>query len=530
MSAKKVTGNAGGKAGKKSSGGSAAPAQDKKASGQPAAGVAAQAAMQRSGSAAPEPMKTAGSAAPVSSCACTDPGIAAEAAAGDGSKRIHVHHVTRVEGHGNIVVVIGADNAVETVRWEVPEAPRFFEAILQGRSYKDVHQIVSRICGICSIGHQLSSLQATEDAMNIRISEQTVTLRKLAIHAENLQSHLLHLAYLVLPDLMGVNSVIPLAETHKSELVGLIGLRRLANEFSRTICGRTTHPQRMVPGGFTKLPDESELQVLLQSFRDSLPGFLKAADLFASLRHKLPDFSRETEYIGLVSPSEYALYRGEVGSTDDSRKPASFYKDVTQEYCVPQSTAKWTKNMRGSFMVGALSRYKLNHTHLKPTAKKVAETVGLTPDTVNPFHNNLAQLVECVHSVEDSMELIHWLLVEGVKREKAPVIRPRAGRGVGAVEVPRGILFHSYEYDSKGRIVEADCVIPTNMNHANIQKDLEGLVPVIAHTSEAEIELLTSMLVRAYDPCISCSTHCIDITPGQMSKPDRGVRFVYKGR
>lgn len=467
--------------------------------------------------------------APVATCSscAADPLMAAEAA---GKKTVHVHHVTRVEGHGNIVVIIGEDNKVETVRWEVPEAPRFFEAILQGRSYKDVHQIVSRICGICSIGHQLSSLQATEDAMNIRISEQTVILRKLAIHAENLQSHLLHLAYLVLPDLMGVNSVIPLAETHKPQLVGLIGLRRLANEFSRTICGRTTHPQRMVPGGFTKLPTEEELLTLRNGFRDSIPGFVSAAELFASVAGAMPDFKRETEYIGLVSPSEYALYRGEVGSTDDSRKPASFYKDVTQEYCVPQSSAKWTKNKRGSFMVGALSRYKLNHGHLKPMAQTVANMVGLTPETVNPFHNNLAQLVECVHSVEDSMEIIDNLLTNGVKREKAPVIRPRAGRGVGAVEVPRGILFHSYEYDAKGRMVEADCVIPTNMNHANIQHDLEALVPLIADKSEAEIELTTSMLVRAYDPCISCSTHCIDITPGQMTKPDRGVRFVYKGR
>ncbi len=475
-----------------------------------------------------EAPRVAAAAKPVATCgSCTDPLLAAEAA---GKKTVNVHHVTRVEGHGNIVVIIDEKNVVESVRWEVPEAPRFFEAILQGRSYKDVHQIVSRICGICSIGHQLSSLQATEDAMNIRISSQTVTLRKLAIHAENLQSHLLHLAYLVLPDLMGVNSVIPLAETHKPQLVGLIGLRRLANEFSRTICGRTTHPQRMVPGGFTKLPTEAELLVLMEAFRDSIPGFVAAAELFASVAGKLPDFSRPTEYIGLVSPSEYALYRGEVGSTDDSRKPASFYKDVTQEYCVPQSTAKWTRNKRSSFMVGALSRYKLNHGHLKPTARKIADLVGLTPATTNPFHNNLAQLVECVHSVEDSMELIDNLLTNGVQREKAPVIRPRAGRGVGAVEVPRGILFHSYEYDAKGRMVEADCVIPTNMNHANIQHDLEALVPTIADKSEAEIELVTSMLVRAYDPCISCSTHCIDVTPGQDSKPDRGVRFVYKGR
>jgi coenzyme F420-reducing hydrogenase alpha subunit len=183
----------------------------------------------------------------------------AEPKAAPGPKKVHVHYLTRVEGHGNIVVDVEPDGRVSTCRWEVPEAPRFFEAMVVGRDYTDVHHIVSRICGICAIGHQLASLQATEDALNINVSEQTHLLRRLALHAENLQSHLLHIVYLVLPDLMGVDSVLSLAQTHRDAVLKFIAARRVSNEFSRLVCGRTTHPQRMTPGGFTMFPTTDAL-------------------------------------------------------------------------------------------------------------------------------------------------------------------------------------------------------------------------------------------------------------------------------
>ncbi|MBG0777553.1 MAG: Ni/Fe hydrogenase subunit alpha [Desulfovibrionaceae bacterium] len=441
------------------------------------------------------------------------------------AKNVNVHHLTRVEGHGNIVVAIDKDGTVQTCRWEVPEAPRFFEAMLLGRSYTEVHQITSRICGICSIGHQLASLQATEDALGIRPSEQTVILRKLSLHGENLQSHLLHLGYLVLPDLLGVDSVIPLAKTHKKELTGLIALRRLSNEFCQTVCGRTTHPQRLIPGGMAKTPTVAELRELRQKLADSVDGLKGAAALFGAVKDKLPAFQRKTEYVGLVAHGEYALYWGQIGSTMDRRKPARFYRDITREYMVPQSTAKWSRNMMESYMVGALARFNLNHEHLSPLAAQVARDLGLVAPCHNPYYNNLAQLVECVHSTEDSIALIDALLTRGLRREFPAKITPRAGQGTGAVEVPRGILFHNYEYDDEGRIVQADCVIPTNQNHGNIQHDLDEMVPGLAALSEAEIELRTSMLVRAYDPCISCSTHCIDARGLEDDNP-RGVIFV----
>jgi len=124
--------------------------------------------------------------------------------------------------------------------------------------------------------------------------------------------------------------------------------------------------------------------------------------------------------------------------------------------------------------------------------------------------NTVAQLVECVHVVQTSIEMIDELLTKGLKQEKVAVT-PKAGKGSGCVEAPRGILFHEYEFDDKGNCVAADICIPTNQNHANIQKDFEKFVPEIMDEPEDTVRLKLEMLVRSYDPCISCSTHMLDV-------------------
>lgn len=426
---------------------------------------------------------------------------------------IEVHHVTRVEGHGNIYVNV-KKGIVERCEWNVPEAPRFFEAMVVGRQWSELHHITSRICGICSIGHTLASLKATESAMGISISEQDLKLRKLALHGENLQSHVLHLGFLVLPDLLGVGSVIPLASSNPEEVKTVFRLHRTANDMSNLICGRTTHPQRLIPGGFSKIPSIKELKELRKKMQDSIPDLQAVAKLFKSLASKLPDFTRETEFIALTSPDEYALYDGQLASTDTGKAPVNEYLSFTNEYIVPTSTAKWAKHVRDSYMVGALARLNINYDKLSPLAKQVAEMFDLKPVCHNPFMNNIAQLVEVVHSVEDSIRLINELENAGLQPQpdyNKPDIKVKAGRGVGAVEVPRGILFHDYTYNAKGICTKANCVIPTNQNHANIELDMKALVPKLLDKTQKEIELSLEMLVRAYDPCISCSTHYVKV-------------------
>ncbi len=421
---------------------------------------------------------------------------------------IQVNHVTRVEGHGNIVLNV-KNGKIEQPQWQVVEAPRFFEAMLRGQHYGELRQITSRICGICSIGHSLASLKATEDALGVEISEQSQVLRRLAIHAENMQSHILHIGYLAAPDLFGVGSVIPLVGTkHTDTVLKIVRLHRLANAMSDLLCGRTVHPIRLVVGGFSLVPTEKELKTLRKQLEESKALTQQIAEVIHGVAGKLPTFSRETEYIGLSSKNEYALYDGIITSTDDGLHPAyRNYKDVMQEFIVPHSTAKFAKHARESYMVGALARFNINADKLHPAAKEVAKLFGMKPITYNPFLNTIAQLVEFVHSLDDSIILIDKLLEHGIRNEKPVKTSARAGRGVGVVEVPRGILVHDYTLNSKGYCTKANCIIPTNQNHGNIQLDMEKLVPQILDRPEKEIELTLEMLVRAYDPCISCSTH-----------------------
>ncbi len=425
---------------------------------------------------------------------------------------VNVHHVTRVEGHGNIVLDV-KNGSIKKLQWQVPEAPRFFEAMLRGRHYDDLRPVTSRICGICSIGHSLASLKATEDALDVSISPQSQTLRRLAINGEDMQSHILHIGYLVAPDLFGVGSVFPLVGSkHQDVLLKIVKLHRLSNEMSDLICGRTTHPIRLVVGGFSMIPTEKQLKDLKQKLQDAVQPTKDVADAMLCVADKLPKFTRETEYIGLSSEKEYAFYDGYINSTDTGVfKNYKKYTDVMKEYIVPQSTAKYAKHARKSYMVGALARYNLNSKQLHPLAKDTAKLFGLKPLCYNPYMNTIAQIVEFVHNIEDSIIQVETLLNNGIKDEKPVKVKKKTGTGVGIVEVPRGILVHEYMINDT-LCTKANCIIPTNQNHANIQHDMEELVPQILDKSEKEIELTLEMLVRAYDPCISCSTHYLQVT------------------
>jgi len=293
-------------------------------------------------------------------------------------------------------------------------------------------------------------------------------------------------------------------------------MKRLGHEWGSLLGGRTTHPNRVIPGGFAEYPTADELRNLKQRLINVQPDIDATIQTVLSVADKLPAFERPTEYMALSSDQEYALYDGVIQTVmPDGKKqrwPVAAYKSCTNEYVVPQSTAKYTKNKMGSYMAGALARFNNNYDQLHPEAKKLAEALKFKPLCFNPYMNSVAQLVEVVHSVKDSIRLIDEVLGAGYKPEE--LAKPtQHGQGQGGVEVPRGILFHEYGYDKDFMCTGGNCIIPTNQNHANIQLDLEALVPKLlaAGKDEKAIELNLEMLVRAYDPCISCSTHYLKV-------------------
>lgn len=430
------------------------------------------------------------------------------------SVTIDVKHVTRVEGHGNISVRV-SDGEITHLQLAIVESPRFFESFIRGRPYYEAPHITCRICGICSVGHTTAAVKGVEAACGIHVSDQTVLLRKLIFNGEQIQSHVLHLYFLAVPDFLGVGSVVPLARTHPDVVKRALRMKKLANDLCGVVGGRHIHPIAVQVGGFSHVPAAADLVAMKRRLEAARPDLEETVALFTQL--KLPQLKRDTEYLSLkeASNGEYAFYDGDLVSTKDPRPTkANDYRNRVRETVVQHSAAKHCSSPNSrTYAVGALARFNNNHAQLHPAAKAAAAKLGLSAPCFNPFHNNTAQLVETVHCIEHSIELIDALLTRGLNDE--PLVPPqRFDRGVGAAEVPRGILFHEYTVDRDGKISDANFVIPTGQNLANIEADMRAMVPDLLESgmSKGEITLQLEMLVRAYDPCISCATHLLNVT------------------
>lgn len=420
---------------------------------------------------------------------------------------IDVRHLTRVEGHGNIKVNV-RDGKIEKCQLEIVEAPRFFEAMLKGRHFHEAALITSRICGICSVSHQLASLRASENAFGITLSRQEKCLRRLLNCGEYFESHILHIYFLAVPDFLGAKSVLPLVNSHKEIVLQALKLKKLGHSIGDAIGGRLVHPTATHVKAMNKVPTQAILEDIIRKLHDAKEELKKGMTYLKALA--IPAFERETEYISLYQPGAYALLEGNIYSSDTGEIPYQNYREVVNEYLVDHSTAKRAKHHRDSYFVGALARFNNNHAWLSDEAKQVAEDLGLKAPCYNSYMNTVAQFVELFHIADDSIQAAEELLeMNRVIEDRSFAVK--AGTGIGAVEVPRGILFHEYTYDNLGYLERANCVIPTGQNLNNIENDFRALVPQIIDLSQEKITLMLEMLVRAYDPCISCSTHILEV-------------------
>lgn len=425
---------------------------------------------------------------------------------------IDVHHLTRVEGHGDVHVVVDKGE-IKEVRFDVVEAPRYFEAMLLDKKLTSAYEITARICGICSISHTLTSLNAIEQIIPATITEQTRLIRSLAMCSELFSSHLLHICFLAVPDFLGVPSVIPLVEQNPELVLKAINLKRNSNIISERTCGRHTHPLTLVIGGLTFVPPKQVLVELREMIaNEMLPEMRAMVEVMATV--KLPEFHRETEYLCLDNFYREPAGGRSIKSSDGEITPLDQYRKQIKEYVLPTSTAKFARANRSSYMVGALARLNNLFAELHPEAKGVAEKLSFKVPCYNPYANTVAQLIECVHFAHLALGFIDQLLALELKDEGLPKLQIQAGTGIGATEAPRGLLLHEYSCNDQGFITGANCIIPTNQNCGNINEDMKLMLPQILDLEQEAITLRLEMLVRAYDPCISCSTHLVQLEMG----------------
>lgn len=422
-------------------------------------------------------------------------------------KHVHVEYLARCEGETGLDVWV-ENGEVKDVRLEIFEPPRFFEGFLVGRRFDEVPGIVSRICGICPTPHQLSAAQAIERALGIQVSQQTKDLRKLLALSQWIQSHALHIYLLAAPDYLGYESALSMAANPELAPVvkRALKLKRLGNDLTVAVGGREVHPVTVTIGGFTALPDKSTLLSLRERLKEAKEDALQTVRLVAQF--PLPDFYRVCEHVSLHDPTQYAVNEGRLVSTQGLDVPDWEYPVYIQERHIPHSNAKHAVIAgRDSFLVGPLARVNNNFEQLSPDAQAAARENGVTFPIFNPFASALARAIELVHSIDESIAIIDRL--ELVPEEIS--FEVRAGEGYAVTEAARGICCHGYRLNKDGLVEKADIVAPTARNAYNIEKDLREFVPGLIDLPEEELTLKCEMLIRAYDPCFSCSVHSLKL-------------------
>ena len=424
---------------------------------------------------------------------------------------LQVDHIARVEGHGNVHVAIN-DGVVETVEINVVEPARFFESMVRGRDYSEVSYISSRICGICSASHVATDLKAIERAFNIVPSPRTHSLRELLVYGSYLQNHATHLFVLAAPDYVGTPDVFPLAQSDPALFAAALGLKALGNELCTKVGGRSIHPITAVVGGFTHEISSEEYLELALKMEEAVPFAVKTVDLFNSF--PIPDMATEGDLLAMVEEGYYPIecsdtarfLHAQIGFDADE------INEHIEEYCVGHSAALFArvKATGKPYMTGALARINASWQFLSSGAKMAAAKAGLRPPELNPFKNNVAQAVELVDALERCAGICRKLAGNEIPGSSEPVaFEVVAGRGVGYTEAPRGALFHDLTIDGEGKVVHASIMTPTAQNIANLEADIRLLAELLAKQGVAEdaLRLEIEKLIRAYDPCLSCSVH-----------------------
>lgn len=420
------------------------------------------------------------------------------------SKRVIVDTgpLARVEGEGSLVIESDGVKAPD-VRLNIFEPPRFYEGFLRGRRAEEVPDIVSRICGICPVAYQISSLNALESLFEVEVDEQVKRLRRILYYGEWIESHALHIYMLAAPDFLGVPDVISVAKKNPELVNEVLSLKRLGNDLMCVIGGREVHPVSLKVGGIYRAPSREALAALEPEL-DRLRGSAEKMVSFVFSLDK-PSLERESVLTCLNDPARYAIDRGEIASSDGLRIPPSAFEENFVEHQVTYSNALQSRMKDGrSYMVGPLARYNLNFKQLHPVARSIAEEFGFEPPVKDPFQSIAVRALEVVHSLEEVRAEI-----EQYSEPARCSVPYKAKQGVcfGVSEAPRGVLYHSYTVDGKGRVEKAKIVPPTAQNQARMEDDIRLLVPKIIGSEAGEARRLSEMAVRNYDPCISCATH-----------------------
>ncbi len=416
---------------------------------------------------------------------------------------INIDHISKTEGHADLEIKV-RDGRVEDVKLKISENKRFYTQAIRNKVFNGVPQLVSRICGTCSIAHLTCSTEAIEKALGIIPSEQTITLRKLTMYGMMIRDHAMHLYFFVLPDIFDKDSILEFDASLSKWVEHAFAVKGAGNNLSKLIAGRAVHATYEQIGYFSSLPKKEDVKNMIEELKLVRE---KVFDLLEILYNCNFSFERKTNFVALCT-NDFSFLEGKIKSTDGVEIAEEDYWDYLNRIIIPYSQATGFKFEGKEFMVGATARMALNKDALhKDTKRDAKKYIDIFP-SFNVYHNNLAQAIEILHSIDHSIELLE---TSEFKEEPRPEIKIKAGKGVGVVEAPRGTLYHMIDLTNDGKIRYGNFVIPTAQNQIKMEQDIKMLVEQIIERDKHEIQHEIEKLIRAYDPCMSCASHFLKI-------------------
>jgi len=462
-------------------------------------------------------------------------------------KTIAIDHVSRIEGHARITINLDDAGQVTDTQFHVTQI-RGFEKFVEGRPYYEMPSITSRICGICPVSHELASSKACDAIMAVRIPDTAAKLRELLHCAQFVQSHALSFFHLSAPDLLlgmdfdpAKRNIAGLLEEHPDALRDGIALRKFGQQVIERLAVERVHPSWVVPGGVNAPLDpyarEKTLAELpaakaivkrtlalwkntIDGFPDEIESFSNFPTMYCGLVRpdgSLQLYDGNLRFIGSdgsivadqVKPDDYATYIGEA-TLSDSYLKAPYYKPVGYP--------------DGIYRVGPLARLNVADRCGTPDADaELAEyRQRLGRIVQSGFHYHYARLIEATYALERLQELLDDPAILGTK------FRAHAGvnnlEGTGIIEAPRGTLIHHYKVNDDGAMTWANLIVATGHNNLAIGRGVLQVAKRFVDGNKIQEGALNrvSALVRAYDPCLSCSTHAVGMVPMilQLRGPD----------
>ncbi len=421
------------------------------------------------------------------------------------TRKIKVDALSRVEGEGALDLHIRNGEIID-LKFRIFEPPRFFEALLEGRSFSEAPDITSRICGICPIAYQMGAAQAMEDALGVEVTGPLRDLRRLIYCGEWIESHVLHAAMLHAPDFLGLDDALQIAKANPELVKKALKLKKTGNDILEVVGGRAVHPVNLKVGGFFKAPTQAKVRELIEPLKWAVETSRELALAFGGF--EFPDFDYDYTCVSLRHPDEYAIHEGRIISNRGLDIAVSEFTDHFSEEHMAHSNALHGVTPGGPYLVGPIARYNNNFDQLSKLAQDTAQAAGLDKVVTNPFKSIVVRMIETLYACEEALRI-----VEGYECPDASCVEltPGKGTGHGCTEAPRGICYHSYSLNKKGLITNANIVPPTAQNQKQIEADLRGVVEKNLNLKDEDLKWRCEQTIRNYDPCISCATHFLDL-------------------